>query len=96
MKQRVPVAFVLILAVAFAVLLFFYFRATVDRYGIRVQNEVQSELLEVYYLTLDGDVKQNQALEAYKSRYEELDPVKKHIQLLDSFQIKNLKTNATE
>ncbi len=86
MNQKVPVSFVVILAVAFAALLFFYFKATVDRYGIRVQNQVQSELLEVYYLTLSSSPKSQEALKEYTKKFQELEPVQKHISLLDSLQ----------
>jgi len=85
MNQRVPVSFVVILAVAFAALLFFYFKATVDRYTIRVQNEIQSELIQVYDQILINPDRVPASLEVFKTRYGHLEPVADKLNNIEKF-----------
>jgi len=85
MNQKVPVSFVIILAVAFAALLFFYFKATVDRYSIRVQNEVQSELLDVYYDILKNPKAPPASLDVFREKYGELEPIERYLDQIDSY-----------
>lgn len=85
MNQKVSISFVIILAVAFAVLLFFYFQATVDRYTIRVQNEVQSELIKVY-----DDILQNPggppiSLSDFEKQYGDLEPIQENLETIRKF-----------
>jgi hypothetical protein len=84
MNQKVPVLFVLILAIAFATLLFFYFKATMDRYSIRVQNSIQQEVL-YYYRVAQGEtpLPMDQWNE-FKLKMNSYESIQKDIQIIDS------------
>lgn len=90
MNQKVSISFVIILAVAFAVLLFFYFQATVDRYTIRVQNEVQSELINVYDEILQNPESPPMSLSDFEKQYGDLEPIQENLATIRGFYEKQL------
>ena len=85
MNQKVSISFVIILAVAFAVLLFFYFQANVDRYTIRVKNEVQSELIKVYDVILQNPDGPPLSLSDFEKQYGELEPIQENLTNIRNF-----------
>ena len=84
MNQKVPVLFVLILAIAFAALLFFYFKATMDRYSIRVQNTIQQELIYYYRTAQQNNTFPVDQWDEFKSKLGSYEPIQEDILILDS------------